>query len=307
LYPEKWQTILTGHHALAAELRGRNAAALGAGFSSLAGNDAVLFSSEDFSGLEQPELLLLKELLGDQPARFVFYCRRWSELLPSCWQEDVKQGSGETLPEFYLPRLCDPARSNILNFNIVLDRFAAVFGEAALDIVSYSNIIDRKQDMVRHFVADILGISDDDLRYPDPDFPNSALDYLDIEIIRVLNIISQKYGGHRSPDIRLRYLRNKAKLDLNFLTEQIAAERARISIDNGASALNWLYSQISERYRLRIVGEDKSIFAQQKGKPYVYVRPRYLLAGRVMDEFLALHEEVAGVRSPAAKDAALSQ
>jgi hypothetical protein len=291
-YPTKWQTFLTGHHALAMELRAKKIESLREGFKELSAEKIVVFSSEDFSTLEPASLLLLKELIGDSKAKFIFYCRRWSELLPSCWQEDVKQGASETLPEYYLPRLADPLRSNILNFSLVLDRFAAIFGLESIGIVSYSNLLDKKADLFHQFLTQVLGSPEEDFAFPAPTFPNVSLDYFDIEIIRVLNTFSLKLNNARSPEIRDLYLGKKAKLNLSYVSEQINADRARIAVDDGAYALNCLYSYINDKYKNSVIGEDKNIFSQQKGKPYVYVRPGYLLNPRVVDEFRGLYAEL---------------
>jgi hypothetical protein len=293
-YPTIWQTFLTGHHALAAELRAKKLDALRAGFQSLSSENIVVFSSEEFSTLDLGSLTILKELVGSNKVKIIFYCRRWSELLPSCWQEDIKQGSSDTLPEYYTPHLADPLRSNILNFCLVLDRFASIFGIEAINIVSYNNLSERKEDLFKKFLSEILNVQEDGLAIPPPSFPNASLDYLDVEIIRVLNTLSQKLDNVRSATIRGLYLKQKAQLDLRYISEQIDAGRTRVRIDDGAYALHCLFSYINDKYRDNIIGAEKSIFSQQQGRPYVYIRQGYLLNSRVVDEFQDLYAKIKG-------------
>jgi hypothetical protein len=290
-YPVLWQTFLTGHHALARDLRQQDAEALRTGFESLRGKDIVVFSSEEFSSLDRPSLLLLRELIGpDVEVEFIFYTRRWSELLPSAWQEDVKQGSAETLPEFFLRRVCAPLASNIINFCVILDRLADVFGKSSIRVVSYSNLVDAKVDLFQHFLRELLKIDDQGFPYKPTSYPNVSLDPLDVELIRVLNRIQFETTGKRSAELRGQYMRRVRFLELDYLRQQMTAEQARVLIDDGAITFERVYHLIHERYGDRIVGNDKRIFAPGRGKHAIYIRPNYLCDEKVVGELFKLHQ-----------------
>ncbi len=90
----------------------------------------------------------------------VFYCRRWSELIPSLWREAIKHGSLTTFPEFVLSCLADPVSAEELNFDLVLARYMSVFGARALRLVSYNGVMEAQMDLLTHFCQHFLGWSD---------------------------------------------------------------------------------------------------------------------------------------------------
>lgn len=291
IYPTTWQ-IETNHQGLPAKLKtAKDLESLCADFRLLASEDVVVLSSEDLSSLEYDSLLLLKELIGDQKARFVFYCRRWSELLYSCWQENVKQGSLETLPEYYVPRLANPFESNILNFNIVLDCYASIFGRHSIQIVSYSNLRDKKVDIFRHFVSEILDIKDANFSFPTESFPNAALGYVDIEIIRILNGLDQSFL-HGRYHARHLYLEKKNEVDTRFIANQITGDCASIRIDERAPQFHSLYFLINNKYKDNLLEDEENIFVPIESQPVIYARQNYLLNDTVVREFRRLHAEL---------------
>ena len=124
------------------------------------GNETVLLSAEDLVGLSAANILTLRSLLGGASARVIFYCRRWSELLPSGWQELVKHGHTMTLPEFFSAHVVNAPGSNIINYGQALDRYAEHFGLENISLVSYSNIIDNNGDLFVHFCRNFLSWTD---------------------------------------------------------------------------------------------------------------------------------------------------
>jgi hypothetical protein len=71
-------------------------------------NQTIILSSEDIVDLPVEALRRLRHLLGGRSVSIIFYCRRWSELIPSAWQEVVKHGGAEGLPEFLAQHLINP-------------------------------------------------------------------------------------------------------------------------------------------------------------------------------------------------------
>ena len=121
LYPEFWwQSVRNWSHSrLVEQLTGGDCEALSGHFNALnaSGHRIILISAEDLSGLEPDHIPMLKSLLGGAPAEIVFYCRRWSELLPSSWQQRVKLGGQTlTLPELFGEHLRSPPRSSLMNY-----------------------------------------------------------------------------------------------------------------------------------------------------------------------------------------------
>jgi hypothetical protein len=252
LYPAIWGNGEHGHHDLPPALaRGDDPLAA---FEEFNRSDAhtVLLSSETFAFSTDADVRRLRSLLAGQPATIVFYCRRWSEVIPSCWQEVVKQGSNITMPEYVLSCLGDPTASPMVDFSHILDRYAAIFGSGSLRLVSYNSALEAGDDLLVHFCRTFLS-------WPGPPPTglgrvNESLDMVDTEILRVFNILEQQ----RAPDARQNlfksYMAEKAGLPVRWLVEramQYAVRRVRI--DDAAPALARLNAGIAERYRSALV------------------------------------------------------
>ncbi len=160
VYPEVWGGP-HGHHALAAALVNDDDASLREAFGRLnhSGPEVVLLSSEEFAKLGDASVRRLRGFIGSGPVTVVFYCRRWSELIPSLWREAIEHGSLMTFPEFALAYLSDPVAAEELNFAHVLSRYTSVFGERALKLVSYNGVLEAQMDLLTHFCQHFLGWS----------------------------------------------------------------------------------------------------------------------------------------------------
>ena len=157
LYPEQWGGE-AGHHDLAERLGAGEKTSLQTAFDQLnrSGADVILLSSETFSHLNDAEAGLLHDLLTGEPAIVVFYCRRWSELIPSNWGQDVRQGSQLTFPAYAFSHLADPWASAVVNFDQVLTRYAGIFGIGSLRLVSYNGVLEAGGDLLDHFCRNFL-------------------------------------------------------------------------------------------------------------------------------------------------------
>jgi hypothetical protein len=213
----------------------------------------------------------------------VFYARRWSELIPSCWRESVKHGSLVTLPEYVLTCLADPTISPIANFCHVLDRYAAVFGAGAIRIVSYNGVLEAGEDLLTHFCRLFLS-------WPDPPPTglgrvNPSLDMVDSEMIRTLNTLEWTRARDARQLLHERYLEAKADLPVRWIIEksmQFVVNTLRI--DDAAPALAHLHKTIADRYGSARV---PPVAAEGLFEPRIadvnYVRPDYLLAEGVIE------------------------
>ena len=209
VYPTTWRAgdAVPSHLRLFERIRHRQLDELQRELAALAVDDdaLVILSSEDLQYLDAQEVRILADLLGtpNVTVAYYYYCRRWSELLPSCWQERVKHGDDQPLPEFLLLLTGHAHRSAIANYGIVLDRYVSVFGPARVRVVSYSNVADSQVDLAEHFVATFLPPLPDSLPPlpdglpPAPDArPNASLASTEIEMIRVLNALHRRHGGN---------------------------------------------------------------------------------------------------------------
>jgi hypothetical protein len=193
-YPAQWQDHLHGHHSLARQLAAGDAD-VPARLADLAeqaarAGRAVLLSSENFEDLPAAAVARLAAGLAGHQVEIVHFLRRWQGLVPSAWQEAVKQGGSETLPHFVLGHVLRLGESPLLNPAVTLARFADAFGRAAIRLVAYDRLVERDDDLLDVFLRRILGV---DLAAP-PRGPriNRALPPADVEIIRVLNAAAQR-------------------------------------------------------------------------------------------------------------------
>jgi hypothetical protein len=254
LYPHKWGNGEHGHHDLPLALAQPHGTSMTEAFEALnrSGTDTVLLSSETFSYSSAADIRRLHGLLGGEPATVAFYCRRWSELIPSCWQESVKHGSLNTMPEYVLDCLGDPAVSPIVNFSHILDRYAAVFGADAIRIASYNSILEAGEDLLTHFCRSFLSWDD-----PPPmglGKVNTSLDIVDSEIIRTLNALEWTRARDARQLLYEPYLKAKAGLPVRWIVEKSMQFLVyRLRINDASPALIRLHADILACYRSALV------------------------------------------------------
>jgi hypothetical protein len=243
------------HQKLYAALIAGAAGALQADFEAIAG-DEVLISSEDFSYLREPHLLQLRTILGDAPVTILFYCRRWSEMLPSVWQERIKHGFSETFPQFAAAVAKDPNRLDFVNFGNILDRYAAVFGKDCIRIVPYSNLTDSGTDIAEHFAdtfqpklrpllahaGDILGTR-----------PNQSLHPAETEVVRTLNAMHTAAGGERGSAVRIWFLREGHRHGAAELLDAVGRRLQALRLSDQQPELEALHRQLWSTYGNAVV------------------------------------------------------
>jgi hypothetical protein len=290
-YPDCWGGA-DGHTSLAEQIQTGNDHVSREEFRRLnqAGWDTVLLSSETLSYFSDDEVRRLHALLEGEPATVVFYCRRWSELIPSSWREMVKHGSLMTMPEFALSCLGDPTASEVVNFDRVLARYAAVFGAGNLRIASYNGVLEADEDLLVHFCRSFLAW---------PDVPptgvgrvNESLDMVDSEILRALNAL--EWTRAREARLRLyhRYMAARDTLPVRWLVEQsIQYTVDSIRIDDAAPPLARLHSDIARRYRPVLVPPSPgSGLFEPRSSGVLYIRPDYIWAEGVMETLRGMQE-----------------
>jgi hypothetical protein len=285
LYPFKWGNGAYGHHELPPALGLPEDGSLPAAFDEFnrSGAHTILLSSETFSYSGEAEVRRLHSLLAGAPATIVFYCRRWSELIPSSWREYVKHGSLDTLVEYVLRCLGDPSASPIVNFRYILDRYAAVFGPESIKIASYNSILEADEDLLSHFCHNFLSWP-----APPPIEPgrvNVSLDIVDTEIIRTLNALEWNRARDARRVLAEQYLRAKADLPARWIVEksmQFVVNGLRI--DDAAPALAQLNAGIARRYLSALVPPFPAAgLFEPRSENVPYIRADYLLAEGVME------------------------
>lgn len=187
-YPKQFVRIF-GHHEFRDRLAQKSLSDADINLLESSGKD-ILLSSEDFISLEKSHFEYLKERLGDIEVVVIFTWRRASKKLYSIWQETIKHGGTQTFLEYHSPHLATPATSAMLSADIKVSMFSSVFGAGNIKVIDYEQAV-KENNLIEVFLS-ILGINDvSNLSIPhdNENARNVAMDFRDVEIVRVLNYL----------------------------------------------------------------------------------------------------------------------
>jgi hypothetical protein len=167
-----------------------------------------ILSSENFSRLNEAQVLRLREILSDTKVRVVYVLRRPDRVLVSFWQEMVKHGLSQSIEEFATPHLQEISASHLLNACQVLNIWSGVFGRESVDIINYDLAVsDGNNGLIETFFNFILDMAPNQIP---TEWENRSLYPYMTEIIRALNGISRE-STKTGSFIRDRFLQTLAK------------------------------------------------------------------------------------------------
>jgi hypothetical protein len=219
-YPDIDVMIGYGHHRLVEKVRRLEQQQLTDHIGTFLAGEFNVISSENFDRLNRTEIEKLKNSLQSTETTIVFYYRNWFDLLPSWWQEKVKNGATTSFCEFALPHILRPFSSEITNPAFVLDRYSEIFGKDAIKVVDYDQAME-KDDVLQPFL-DILGV---DVERKKVDFVNKSMKFEEVEVIRALNLTAKGQNRLRAHNVRGAYLRKrgdeKIRGEVECLTREI--------------------------------------------------------------------------------------
>lgn len=220
---------------------------------------AVVLSAEGFSNMGPDDIAVLRELIGNNPVRIVFYCRRWCELLPSAWRETIKHGRTYSFADVVADQSRRPRASATVNFGMVLRRWVNAFGLDRVHLVSYSALVDAKEDLLRHFLETFLGLG----RLMDgADLTsvqrNASVSLEDTEILRALNELAGQRPGGTAGEVRRMFLRYREQISLDVTMAAIERHRYSIRLDDNAAPLALLHRDLYKTYGQRLVAPKPS-------------------------------------------------
>jgi hypothetical protein len=254
--------------------------------------DIILLSSEDLSILEEGPLTLLRDFLGHAPVEFIFYVRRWSEMLPSTWQESIKQGRSHNLPEFVMSHFLRPNGSRLFNLDLKLSAFNAVFGAARLKLVSYSELRDRNIDVFQHFCASFLNWPD---AAPQPTRTpvNASRSALEAELLRAINAVGHSRGLPPGTPLRRQFDTARTALDLSVPLAAMASHKYFLPVADDIPPLRGLHvAQMKKLGANLIEPRPPELFFQPKATKLVYVGSDYLLTPDVVPALNAAFDQL---------------
>ncbi len=237
----------------------------------------VILSTEGFFGLPEEQLEYVRSMAGGNPFVIVYYCRRWSDRIPSQWHQVVKAGRFTTFPEHFARELRAPERYLDLNPKLVWDRFARVFGRDSLRLMPLNTLVERKVDLFDHFLATLdIHVAE----RPDKDkiVANELLRVTDTEMLRALNYLYFQATGERTIQVRVQFLRRLATLDREPLTEVMKTDLGRVTVDDDSPTFRTLHEAMRD-YADRIVpvaGGERTFFKPRK-RDFEFVQQNYLM------------------------------
>jgi hypothetical protein len=299
LYPKRWYISPSSpnHLPLFSRLLGGGDEQLSRDFAELNSSkfQHILISAEDLSDLPIAGLDVLRVLIGNSDLTIVFYCRRWSETLPSVWQEWIKQGQSFSFPEYCFREIENSENTGVINLAIKLDKLTSVFGFESMRLVSYSNLLDDRVDILEHFMRTFLSITE---------FPivtnkrvNASLSLMDTEIIRLLNSLEWIVHRRRGSTMRNQYLENRNYFNLQTFEKAVSENIAHFRIDDASPRFASLHDRLYDKFGKSLVnpiGERRQLF-NPRGRDIPYVGPDYVLLDGVAEEIRAVYKHVAAM------------
>lgn len=190
-----------GHHKLCAELRHTGPGeAWAAAAQEWAQYPCHIISSENFSRLPAAAVATLAELLAGLEVEVCYVLRRPEALLYAAWQEQVKHGSPQSLPEFVAPHLAAPEDSPLLNPQVLLAPYLQAFG-GRLRLLSYDGARAAGQSLV---TALFEGLTLGAPPGADNAVVNKSMRLDRAETLRALNAweLGRQPAGQASPHLR---------------------------------------------------------------------------------------------------------
>jgi hypothetical protein len=303
-YPELWWTQPghSNHAELFWAINEGRAETMRDAFERLRATDAdtVVLSCEGFAGMRPRHLRDLRDLIAGHETEIVYYCRRWSDLIPSQWQESIKAGKIETFPELVARIHVNPSRLP-LNFGLTLDRLREEFGNAAIKLISLSNLFDAKQDMARHFCTEILG--QPDLAPPkEGERVNESMTMQTAELLRCLNVTRVQRGAE--PDRRNFVLLNRFRNDatvkdaVTTLGHGMNDSSGTIELDDASPILRETYDRISAANLPALLnpGEPARLF-ERRARQVRYIRQDFLTMPGMVEALRALETRLDALRT----------
>jgi hypothetical protein len=292
-FPEQWKNGV-GHARLAARLRADDRS-LVQEFSRLKeiGHRIILLSAEDLSDLPRNSIALLGDCIGTSPAQIIFYCRRWSELFASGWQEMVKHGEFQTLPEFVTSHTINPYISRIANFGVTLQLYSEVFSRDSIKLASYSELMDRKQDLLPHFISNFLGILSAPLH--EKSTINASLAVHESELIRALNSFEWASGFPRASRMYKNFVGCQIDTYLPEIYSAMDRSKRAIRMNEATGSLLDLHRQLASDFSSALVPpRPEQLLFRPQFSEIPFIGGEYLVCRGVVQKMLFVYERMSG-------------
>ncbi len=259
---------------------------------SQSGCRTVLISAEDLAHLSVPEITVLRDAIGTNPTRIVFYCRSPAAVALSNWGESVRHGHATPLDQALTRHLERPFISPPINYGISLHRYAGVFGRDALNLVSLEALSRYQQDLETHFASTFLGLNDLPSIGVRPN-RNASLPLMDAEIIRALNAMRLEREKTRDATMRRLYVARKQPPPLPVTRAAMARQQDIMLFDETTPKMLSLHKRLLDEFGARLVKPSlPGRFFVPLRREIAYIRQDYLDEPGVKDEIEAAYFEL---------------
>jgi hypothetical protein len=253
----------------------------------------IVLSCEAFAALTPEQFEVLRDAIGDNPVELVYYCRRWTERIPSDWKQSVQMGMFGTFPEFYVDYIRNAFYSGSVNYSLIWSVIVSIFGRKSLKLVSYSNLRDQKIDLFRHFAANFLQWSGEVTVNRNLIMDQASPNIFDVEILRALNWIDfQSVGRHRW-NMRIKFGMMRSEIDTRMLDELMADDVGTVELSDGAEAFRLSWQEMNKFADCLV---PRSLFRRRpfelRAASIQYVRGNYLLKDRAIRELWSLYKRL---------------
>jgi hypothetical protein len=152
--------------------------------------DAVV-SSEFLSELSKDQIKVLVERIKPRDLRVVFTVRPISKILPSAYQQEIKNGSTKTYST-WLARVFDPEKENRNktrlwnrhNHHLEIQKWAEIVGKENVTVIVSD---DANQNFLTDAFFDLISVDQSSFKPPKDAVINRSMDTAEMELLRQLN------------------------------------------------------------------------------------------------------------------------
>jgi hypothetical protein len=248
-YPAIGQEFLFGHHNLVKSIARKDDVQIDRLLASVPANARhILLSSENFSAISVESIKYMASRFSAFTVNIVYFKRDPESLLFSNWQESIKHGGVASWAEYFLGHLTHPYRSEIINPNLVLDKYSDVLGKESIRIIDYEEVMRQGEDIAvvlsRQVNADI------DVKLQDKDV-NKSMHSAVIEILRVLNQSFANENKLNKSNVREAFFRVTGKMAVKPRVKELLGIVCEYNVPYtlcGSSVVTLLENQFSKKY-----------------------------------------------------------
>ena len=151
----------------------------------------LIISSEFLSELSPEHIQKLASSIGDKELRVIFTVRPVSKILPSAYQQEVKNGSKLTYDK-WLARVLDPEKESRVktrfwrrhSHHLEIAKWAEIVGVANISVIVSD---ESKPEFLTDSFFGLIGASTNSFRESKKDIVNRSMDVAEMELLRRIN------------------------------------------------------------------------------------------------------------------------